>query len=143
MGLRAKMRPLEVLALARGKLESFELEEGSRHYFDRSSGERFLHNMACLRAQARGESTYPEPPETLWAILRAKDRRAAFEQVYHPGAFDIFPYDQEALVERGELVPRSMVAGRELGEALETSRSSGRDGLEGGWRAAFCRSKGG
>jgi hypothetical protein len=29
-----------------------------------------------------------------------------------------FPYEPETLVERGELVPRSMVVGRELGELL-------------------------
>jgi hypothetical protein len=75
--------------------------------------------MACLRAQGEGKTTFPDPPETLRAITRAKDRRAAFKQVYHRGAFDIFPYDIEALVERGELVPRSMVVGRELGEVLE------------------------
>ena len=117
MGLRGKMRTLE--RLARGQVESFELEDGSRHYYDRVSGERFLHSMACLRAQGEGKTTFPEPPETLRANTRAKDRRAALAQVYHPGAFDIFPYDTEALVERGELVPRSMVAGRELGEVLE------------------------
>ena len=117
MGPRDKLRRLE--ATVRGHLASFELEDGSRHYFDGASGERFLHSLACLRAQARGETTYPEPPETLRAITRAKHRRAAFEQVYHRGAFDVFPYDTEALVERGELVPRSMVAGRELGEVLE------------------------
>ena len=116
MGSLNKLRRLE--NAMRGKLESFELEDGSRHYYDNSSAERFLHSMACLRAQGRGETTYPEPPESLRAILRAKDRRAALEQVYR-GAFDIFPYDTEALLERGELVPRSMVVGRELGEPLE------------------------
>ena len=29
------------------------------------------------------------------------------------------PYDSEALIERGEFVPVSMVAGRELGERAE------------------------
>ncbi len=116
MGLRGKMRALE--RLARGKLGSFELEDGSRHYFDRSSGELFLHSLACLRAQGEGKTTFPEPPETLRAICRAKDRRAALAQVYPAGAFDIFPYDTGALVERGELVPRSMVVGREMGEVL-------------------------
>jgi hypothetical protein len=42
----------------------------------------------------------------------------ALEQVYGSGSFVIFPYDTEALVERGELVPRSMVVGKELGEPL-------------------------
>jgi hypothetical protein len=31
----------------------------------------------------------------------------------------MFPYEAEALIERGELVPRSMVAARELGEPSE------------------------
>jgi hypothetical protein len=39
--------------------------------------------------------------------------------LYPNGSFAIFPYEVEALVDSGELVPRSMVAGRELGEALE------------------------
>jgi hypothetical protein len=57
-------------------------------------------------------------PQTVRAILRAKDRAAALAQIYGGGDFDTFPYDKEALVERGELVPRSMVVGRELGEPL-------------------------
>lgn len=117
MGLRDKMRRLE--NALRGSLESFELEDGSRHYYDPVSPDRFLHSMNCLRAQGDGENTFPEPPETVRAITRAKDRSAALAQVYGSGSFDIFPYDTEALVERGELVPRSMVVGRELGEVLE------------------------
>ncbi len=116
MGLRDKMRRLE--SALRGQVESFELEDGSRHYYDPVSPERFLHSMNCLRAQSEGETTFPEPPETVRAITRARDRAAALRQVYGSGSFDIFPYEPEALVERGELVPRSMVAGRELGEVL-------------------------
>ena len=48
--------------------------------------------------------------ERLWGVLN---------QLYPNGSFGIFPYEVEALVERGELLPRSMVAGRELGEPLE------------------------
>jgi hypothetical protein len=117
VGLREKLRHLE--NAARKNFASFELEDGSRHYFDPESGKMFLHCMACLRAQGEGKTTFPEPPETLQAILRAKDRRAALAQVYGSGSFDIFPYDTESLVEHGELVPRSMVAGRERGEVLE------------------------
>ncbi len=100
-------------------LASFILEDGSRYYFNPTSGECFLHSMDCLRAQGDGEITFPEPPETLKAIARARDRRAALNQLYPNGSFGIFPYEVEALVERGELVPRSMVVGRELGERLE------------------------
>jgi hypothetical protein len=75
--------------------------------------------MDCLRAQGEGETTFPEPPETVKAIARARDRRAALNQLYPRGSFGVFPYDVEALLERGELVPRSMVVGCELGEVLE------------------------
>jgi hypothetical protein len=88
-------------------------------YYDPTNLERFLHSMECLRVQGEGKTTFPEPPATLVALLRAKDRRAALDQVYPGGSRDIFPYEEEALIERGELVPRSMVVGHELGEVLE------------------------
>jgi len=115
MPLRGWIKRLE--RDARGDLESFVLEDGSRHYYDPTSGERFLHSMDCLRAQSDGEP-FPDPPETIKALPRARDRAAALNQVAG-GTFDIFPYDKQVLVERGELVPRSLVAGRELGEPLE------------------------
>jgi hypothetical protein len=113
MGLRGWLKRLE--RGAREDLASFVLEDGACHYYDPQSGECFLQSMDCLRAQGNCEP-FPEPPETLKAIARAKDRRAALEQLYPNGSFDIFPYEPEALVERGELVPRSLVAGRELGD---------------------------
>ncbi len=100
---------------ARGDLASFALEDGGRYYFDPESGDCFLHSMDCLRAQGKGEP-FPEPPETLKAIARARDRRAALAQLYPGEPFGLFPYEPEALVDGGELVPRSLVAGRELGE---------------------------
>ena len=116
MGLRSWVKRME--RAARGDLESFVLEDGSRHYYDPASGERFLHAMECLRVQHLGGEAFPEPPETIKALARARDRAAALEQVCG-GTFGTFPYEREALVERGELVPRSMVAGRELGEPDE------------------------
>jgi hypothetical protein len=115
MALRNKLKQLE--RRAREDLASFVLEDGSRYYFDPTSGECFLHSMDCLRAQGECEP-FPEPPETLRAIARARDRGAALNQLYPSGTFGIFPYEVEALIERGELVPRSLVAGRELGEPL-------------------------
>ena len=116
MGLRSNLRRLE--RGAREDLASFVFEDGSRYYFDPASGECFLHSMDCLRAQGDCEP-FPEPPETLKAIARARDRSAALNQLYPSGSFGVFPYEVEALIERGELVPRSLVAGRELGEPLE------------------------
>jgi hypothetical protein len=89
MGLRGWLKRLE--RDARGDLESFVLMDGSRYYYNPISGECFLHSMDCLRAQHYG-TPYPEPPETLKAITRARDRRAALSQLYS-GTFDIFPYD--------------------------------------------------
>jgi hypothetical protein len=115
MGLRGWLKRLE--RDARDGLASFILEDGSRYYFDPTSGECFLHSMDCLRAQGDCEP-FPEPPETVKTIAEARDRRAALNQLYPNGSFGIFPYEVDALVERGELLPRSLVAGRELGEPL-------------------------
>jgi hypothetical protein len=115
MGLRGKLRRLE--RNANEDLASFVLEDGTRYYFNPTSAEIFLHSTACLRAQGDCEP-FPEPPETVKAIARARDRRAALHQLYPNGSFGMFPYEVEPLVERGELVPRSLVAGRELGEPL-------------------------
>ncbi len=117
MTLRQQLKRLE--QSLRGALESFILEDGSRYFFNPMSGEIFLHSVACLCAQGEREP-FPEPPETVKAIAKARDRRAAFEQVYgsEAGDFVVCPYEVEALVERGEFVPRSLVAGSELGEPL-------------------------
>jgi hypothetical protein len=115
MGFRGKLKRLE--RGAREDLACFVLEDGSRYYYNPTSAECFLHSMDCLRAQGDCEP-FPEPPETLKAIARARDRGAALNQLYPSGTFGIFPYEVEALIERGELVPRSLVTGRELGEPL-------------------------
>jgi hypothetical protein len=106
MRLRGWVRRLE--HAARGNLESFILEDGTRHYYDPESGEVFLHGCECIRAGYEGEP-FSEPLETIRALTRARDRGAALEQV----AGGTFPYDRQALIERAELVPRPMMAGRE------------------------------
>jgi len=105
----------------RGKLGYFELREGSHYWFDPSNTykELFLHASNSLRADYKGEPR-PDPPEILTALARAKDRKAALEGLYPTGGARLFSaYDLEALVERGELVPRSFVVGREVGERVE------------------------
>jgi hypothetical protein len=104
MGLRSFIKRLE--HKTRGDLESFILEDGGTHYFNPGGGELFRHTAACLRAAYEGKP-YPEPPATLLALCRARDRFSAVEKVATGG---MFPYDRESLVERGELVPRFMVA---------------------------------
>ena len=115
MGLRGNLRRLE--RGAREDLASFILEDGSRYYYNPESGKCFLHPCACISAGYEGEA-FPEPPETIKALTRARDRSVALNKLYPGGSFGVFPYEVEALVERGELVPRSLVAGRELGEVL-------------------------
>ena len=115
MGFRDKLRRLE--SAARDNLGSFELEEGRRFYYDPQSPEMFLHICDCLRNHEKPER--PEPPELMKAIARAKDRRSAYEQATAgAGIFAEFPYETEVLIERGEIVPVSLVVGRELGEPL-------------------------
>jgi hypothetical protein len=103
---------------ARGNLDSFQLEDGSRFYFDPASFEVFLHTTECLKAQSEGKTIFPEPPPVVKAIARARNRTAALNKVFE-GGFMVMPYDTEALIERGEFVPVSMVVGCELGEAAE------------------------
>jgi hypothetical protein len=112
MGLRGLIKRLE--RSARGNIESFVLEDGSIHYFSPSGGELYRHACACVRAGYEGKP-YPEAPATLQALCKARDRAAAVEKV---ATSRMFPYEREALVERGELVPRSLVAGRESGEQI-------------------------
>jgi hypothetical protein len=104
MGVKDKLRRLE--QAARTELASFPLKDGSKHFYDPTSGEMFLHGCACIRAGTDGEP-FPEPPATIKALCQAHDRAAALEQV--AGASCVFPYQREALVERGELVPASWI----------------------------------
>ena len=121
------MRRLE--KALRGKVGSFELREGGSYWFDSSNTyiELFLHASNSLRADYKGEPR-PDPPEILRALVRAKDRKAALERLYPKGGCMPFcAYDLEALVERGELVPRSFVAGREVDERSEDLSEDPRD----------------
>ena len=127
MGPRRRLQRLE--KAAQGKLDYFELREGGRYWFDPSSAhiELFTHSMSSMRADYGG-ALRPDPPEIMRALTRAKDRKAALEELYPTGESMRFSaYNLEALVERGELVPRSFVAGREVGERLEDLSEDPRD----------------
>ena len=115
MGLRNWLRKLE--RAASGDLESFELLDGSRYYFDAAGPTLFMHCHDCIGA---GNPTdWPEPPEVLLKLCEAKDVRVAFEAVMggSTDSFtydDIFPYDPETLVNERRLEPRSLIAGRDV-----------------------------
>ncbi len=68
-----------------------------------------------MHAQADG-SDFPPPPEILRKIAQAQDRRKALEAIGGGGSFCMLPYERDALIERGKLIPRSIVVGHELGE---------------------------
>jgi hypothetical protein len=104
VGLRGKLRRLERGACE--DLASFILEDGSRYYYNPESGECLLRACACIRAGYEGEP-FPEPPETIKALTRARNRAAALNTAC--GGLGLFPYEREALLERGELVPVSWI----------------------------------
>ncbi len=112
MGLKGELQRLR--AALRGSLSSFELAGGSKYWYSEEQAfeDLFMFGSECMKA-GRVEDR-PEPPEIVQALARAKDRRAAFESL-EPIPF--FPYEDEPFVERGELVHRSLVAGRDVDES--------------------------
>jgi hypothetical protein len=111
MGLRAKLSRLQ--KAMRGNMDYIELVDGSRHWFDPedASKELFLYFTDSLGAVYH-ETPRPEPPEILRAVASATDREAAFRRAYSMAPAPWCPLDVPALVERGEFVPRSLVAGQ-------------------------------
>ncbi len=103
-----------------GRVDYIELADGSRHFYEPGEvwSEVFKHGSDSMSADYKGESR-PEPPPILQAVARAKDRRAAVERLYAPGSHPFMAYDMEALIERGELIPRGFLAGKTYEESLE------------------------
>jgi hypothetical protein len=108
--VRDKLRRLE--RAARGHLVSFELLDGSRYYHDPLDPELFLHGMECLTAG--NPDKWPEPPEAVRKVTKAKDPRAALESIRGGGTLDVIPYVPEALTTERVIKPRSLVAGRDV-----------------------------
>lgn len=118
MGKLSKLRRLE--RVMRGQLVYFELVDGSRFFYEPEAAfwELFLHGSNSLSADCRSERR-PEPPEILEAVVKARDRRSAVERLYAQDPAPLTAYDLEALVERGELVARSFLAGASHEESVE------------------------
>jgi hypothetical protein len=117
MGLKAKLGKLQRAML--GKLDSFELADGTRFFFDRQEAfsQAFMFFSDSMKADHNGEPR-PAPPEILRAVAGARDRADALSRALG-GFAHLLPVDEGALLSRGEFVGRSLVAGRELGEPLE------------------------
>jgi hypothetical protein len=97
---------------ARGDLESFELLDGSRYYFDRMEAHKavFLHWFACI--EAGNPYDWPPAPELLQKLCEARDVDSALEVVASKD--EILPYDRDILITERRLEPRSLVAGRDV-----------------------------
>ena len=113
--MRAKLRRLE--AEVRGTLDHIELADGSRHWYDRAETAKELFLYSCDCARTGRVADRPEPPEILRAVAGARDRRAALERVSPESPMSFFTFERGPLVERGELVQRSFVAGRDADDS--------------------------
>lgn len=100
----------------RGNLSSFVLQDGSTYWYDQGETwmELFGHGSECLQADYEGRSR-PDPPQILRAVANAKDRRLVVERLYPQGSLPLMAYDVDVLIESGEFVPRSFLAGVEYG----------------------------
>ena len=109
MAIRDKLKRLR--KAMRDQLDGFEQADGTTFYFDPQEAlwVTFSYFTASMHADGKREPR-PEPPEILKAVARAKDRRRALELVMQGSSF--LSVDGEALVERGEFVPRPLAAGR-------------------------------
>ena len=102
MGLRGKVWALE--RLARGEVESFDLLDGSRYFYEPMEVYKavFLHGMKCLSADSPEE--WSEPPEVYVKMCEAIDPAAVLERLTSAEAIE-FPYEREALIFERRLVP--------------------------------------
>jgi len=110
MGLKRAVQKLE--EAVQGNKKSFELADGTRYYYDPVEifSTTFQYFMNVLRAD-HARLPRPEAPEIVQAMARAKNRRRVFRQVmqgFSFMAYEVMAYEEEALVERGELIPKRL-----------------------------------
>jgi hypothetical protein len=111
VGLRDKLRRLQ--QATEGELESFELLDESRYYFEPEETYKalFLHWCNCIGESAHN---WPEPPELLRKLAQAKDPERALDAVgIANGRHGFLVYDPEVLVNERRLEPRGLVTARD------------------------------
>jgi hypothetical protein len=115
--VKARLRRLERAACE--SLSSFKLTDGNRYWYNPQQAvlEILLYSLECLKLQGEGVP-YPEPPAIVYAIANAKDRAGALTELMGSPTVGFLPFEPGPFIERGELVYRSLVAGRELGEPI-------------------------
>jgi hypothetical protein len=107
VGLRGWLKRLQ--KAADGTLGSFELVDGSSHFYDPQKvlEELFLFGMDCARADSLED--WPEPPpEVYQKLTEAKDPAGVLERFVPSDKATWFielPYDREALIHERRLVP--------------------------------------
>jgi hypothetical protein len=102
MGLREQLRRLR--REAKGELESFELLDGSRYYYDAMEAHKaiLLHGINCMGADSTED--WPPAPEVYLKMCEAKDPEAVLERLASAPIVE-FPYEREALISERRLVP--------------------------------------
>jgi hypothetical protein len=104
LALRELIRRLK--RAAEGEVESFELRDGSRFYYDRleTAKAMYLHSIKCHTADTLEE--WPAPLQIHVKILEAKDPAAVLASLDQPGEpqFAPLPYDRDTLISERRLV---------------------------------------
>jgi hypothetical protein len=126
MGIRDKIRRLK--RAAEGELESFELLDGSRFYYDPLSSELFMHLTDCLKAGSA--HNWPPAPEVVRKLTEAKDVQSALERVRGGGGWNCLVYDEEILIKERRLQPRALVIERDPDTGEWDPRNPYEEGLE-------------
>jgi hypothetical protein len=105
MGVKDKLTRLE--RAARGEVESFELRDGSRFYFDylQTARAMYLHSIKCHTADTVEE--WPAPLQIHVKLLEARDPATVLTHLDPPGGpqFAPLPYDRDTLISERRLVP--------------------------------------
>jgi hypothetical protein len=105
MGVKDKLTHLE--RAARGEVESFELRDGSRFYFDylQTARAMYLHSIKCHTADTVEE--WPAPLQIHLKLLEARDPATVLTHLDPPGGpqFAPLPYDRNTLISERRLVP--------------------------------------
>jgi hypothetical protein len=104
---------------AKDELESFELLDGSRYYYDpiEAAKELFLFGIDCYKSDSISE--WPEPPDIYARVCEARDQADVLEQVVPSDKaawFIDLPYDRNVLSSERRLEPASIEPVEDLSE---------------------------
>ena len=93
---------------SREDLASFELQDGSRYYYDPTSSVLFMHWYECCGKDTARD--WPPPPEIMQKLTEARDPERALGQVMSTAGFGGMVYDPEVLVNERRVEPRGLIS---------------------------------